>query len=93
MAIKNTRLDRKIEKKLGFKKTGEDQYCVTYERNFPGYDYMQKVSILHKSNGRHILQSYYPDLIDTNGVGCTCVGLTYQELKLFTKKMKQTGWV
>ena len=41
----------------------------------------------------HILQSYDPDLTDTKGIGSTCVGLTYQELKLFAKKMKQTGWV
>lgn len=89
MTIKNTKLDRKIEKKLGFKKIDEDQYCVSYERKNPEYGYTQRVDLLHKKSGKHILQSYDPDLTDTKDIGATCVGLTFQELKLFTKKMKQ----
>ena len=89
MSIKNTRLDRKIEKKLGFKKIDEDQYCVVYERKDLEYGYTQRVDLLHKKSGKHILQSYDKDLADTYSIGNTCVGLTYQELKLFVKKMKQ----
>ena len=49
----------------------------------------QKVVIEHKKSGRHILQSYDPDLGDDKGIGNTCVGLTGYEMKLFLKKMKR----
>lgn len=92
MSIKKTRLDRKIEKKLGFKKIEENQYHVVYERKDDEYDYTQRVVLLHKKSGGHILQSYDPNLTDTNKIGNTCVGLTYQELRLFAKKMRQVGF-
>ena len=71
----------------GFIKISEDKYGVSYKKYCPGY--IHNVDILHKENGRHILQSYDPDLFDTDGIGNTNVGLTYKELKLFTKKMKK----
>ena len=78
-------------KELGFeKKAEENEYGVTYARNRAGY--VQYVSILHKASGNHILQSYDPELFDEKKIGNTCVGLTYTELRLFAKKMKQLGW-
>ena len=92
MDIKKTRLDRKIEKKLGFNKIEENQYRVVYERKDIEFGYTHRVNLLHKKNGEHILQSYDPNLRDAKNLGNTCVGLTYQELKLFAKKMKQVGF-
>lgn len=83
-------LDKKI-KDLGFIKMEENKHGVTYQRYNRDYSYAQKVTILYKKSGNHILQSYDKDLTDSKGVGNTCVGLTYKELKLFTKKMKKLG--
>lgn len=82
--------DKKLED-LGFKKTREDKFGAEYERVFPGYKFTHKVALLHKENGRHLLQSYDPDLLDGKKSGCTNVGLTYNEAKLFLKKMKELG--
>jgi len=48
---------------------------------------------MHKSSGKHILQSYDKDLFDSKGIGNTCVGLTWYEMELFYKKMKKIGYV
>nr|DAO03923.1 MAG TPA: hypothetical protein [Caudoviricetes sp.] len=77
-------VDEKIAE-IGFTKVEEDKYGCSYERKDKKYNFTQKVDILRKKSGRHILQSYDPDLGDGN----TCVGLTGYEMKLFIKKMKQ----
>ncbi|WP_346991388.1 hypothetical protein [Agathobacter rectalis] len=81
-------VDEKL-KEIGFVKIEEDKYGVRYERKNSKYNFTQSVDILHKSSGKHILQSYDPDLMDEKKVGNTCVGLTGYEMKLFLKKMKQ----
>lgn len=81
-------VDEKL-KEIGFVKIEEDKYGVRYERKNSKYNFTQSVDILHKSFGKHILQSYDPDLMDEKKVGNTCVGLTGYEMKLFLKKMKQ----
>lgn len=81
-------VDEKL-KEIGFVKIKEDKYGVRYERKNSKYNFTQSVDILHKASGRHILQSYDPDLMDEKKVGNTCVGLTGYEMKLFLKKMKQ----
>lgn len=81
-------VDEKL-KEIGFVKIEEDKYGVKYERENSKYNFTQSVDILHKASGRHILQSYDPDLMDEKKVGNTCVGLTGYEMKLFLKKMKQ----
>lgn len=77
--------------KLGFKKDEEasSKYITRYKRYIKLYGYNQIVDIIHKASGRHILQSYDPNLGDNESIGNTCIGLTYTELKLFTKKMAQ----
>ena len=80
-------IDQKIAD-LGFKETQNDKYGIEYERNNGAY--IHKVALLHKASGKHILQSYDPALF-TGKIGNTAVGLSYRELMLFAKKMKQIG--
>ena len=80
-------VDEKLAE-LGFVREDKDGIC-TYHRKERGYT--QKVVLMHKNSGKHILQSYDPDLGDAKGIGNTCVGLTGYEMKLFVKKMKQLG--
>lgn len=68
-----------------------DEYGVSYEGENSKYNFIQSVDILHKTSGRHILQSYDNELMDQKKIGNTCVGLTGYEMKLFLKKMKQIG--
>ena len=81
-------VDEKLAE-IGFAKVEEDKYGCIYERKDKEYNFTQKVFIGHKKSGRHILQSYDPDLADNKEIGNTCVGLTGYEMKLFIKKMKQ----
>lgn len=74
-------------KDLGFRQIRCDKYGTEYIRTSEGFTH--KVTLLHKANGHHILQSYDPNLRDNEKIGCTNVGLTYTELKLFLKKMQQ----
>ena len=84
-------IDKKFEE-IGFIKTREDKYGVFYERINTKYNYTQELAILHKSSGNHIVQSYDKELFDNKCVGNTCVGLTYYEMKLILKKMRQLGY-
>lgn len=77
-------------KEIGFIKVQEDKYGVSYERKRAGF--LQKLDLLHKASGRHILQSYDPNLFDNKTIGNTCVGLSMYEIKLCLKKMKEMGW-
>ena len=83
-----TRIDKRLEM-MGFSKKEESRYAVVYERECKGPAYVQTVCILHKKHGPAILQSYDKNLLDTEGVGCTCVGLTEQEARLFARKMRE----
>ena len=87
----------KIQPKL---KEGTPQFSLTRNRikalyiskalvTNQEYNFTQEVVIGYKESGRHILQSYDPDLGDDKGIGNTCVGLTGYEMKLFLKKMKR----
>lgn len=84
-------IDKKFEE-IGFIKVKEDKYGVSYERKDMYHNFTQVLDILHKTSGRHIVQSYDKDLTDTKGIGNTCVGLSYYEMKLVLKKMKQLGY-
>ena len=84
-------VDQKIAD-LGFTKVHEDKFGVLYERQNDGYT--QRVDIVHKASGNHILQSYDPELYakeKNKTIGNGVVGLTCTELRLFAKKMKQLG--
>jgi len=72
---------------LGFSKEHENRYGARYTREEATYTHV--VDIAKKSFGRSILQSYDKDLMDASFIGNIGVGLTYKEMKLFTKKMKE----
>lgn len=78
---------------IGFVKVEDNGYVVTYERYDEKYNYTQVVGILHKASGRHIVSSYDKDLFDEKQIGNCAVGLTYYEMKLVLKKMKEKGWI
>lgn len=85
---------KSIDEKLieiGFMKISEDKYGVMYERVNEKYHYTQCVNLVHKESGKHIIQSYDKELMDEKKIGNTCVGLTYNEMKLFMRKMKKIG--
>lgn len=83
-------VDEKLSE-IGFKKSYESDSSVDYEKYVERFNFVHKVSIVHKSSGKHILQSYDPELIGDNFTGNIGVGLTGYEMKLFLKKMKQMG--
>lgn len=77
-------VDEKLSE-IGFEKIYESDSGADYEKYVEGFNFVHKVSIARKSNGKHVLQSYDPD---AENIG---VGLTGYEMKLFLKKMKQMG--
>lgn len=77
-------------KEIGFLKIQEDKYGVSYERKKDTF--LQRLDLMHKASGKHIVQSYDPYLIDNKNIGNTCVGLSMYEMKLCIKKMKKMGW-
>lgn len=77
---------------IGFQKIQDNEYVVVYERKNEKYGYTQVIGILHKANGRHIVLSYDKELFDDRGIGNTAVGLTFYEMRLIMKKMRQKKW-
>lgn len=85
-------------KDLGFVKIHneedrESKYGVSYERESE-FGYVQRIDILHKESGNHLIQSYQ---LGTNSDGLNnVVGITYQEAKIIMKKFRQMkrkyGW-
>lgn len=80
------RIDKKIEN-FGYKKEKEDKYGVVYIRKDEKYGFTQRVDILHKQSGEHIIQSYEME-VNNDGYN-NCVGINLKEMKLFLKKAKQ----
>lgn len=82
---------------LGFLNITEDATSTSeiYVRHNDEYNYTHVVTLSHKANGNHLLQSYAKENLakDHNGVpiGNACVGLTYRELMAFTLKMHLLG--
>ena len=79
-------IDEKF-KDIGFKKIKEDKYGVVYERYDEEYEYNQRLDIMHKANGHHLIHSY--DETNTKSEFSPSVGLTGYEIKLALKKMKK----
>lgn len=82
------KVDTKL-KEIGFAKTKENEYGVSYERKDEKYNYIQVLDLLHKASGRHLIQSYQKD-VNKDGFN-NVVGLTAYETKLALKKMRQIG--
>lgn len=88
------KLFKSVDEKLadiGFVKIADNDYCVAYKRETPE-NFTQRLDIVHKMTGRHLVQSYDVDLYDADNIGNVCVGLTAREMKLAMKKMRQKGW-
>ena len=85
------RTDKKLEE-IGFNKVKEDKWAVVYERYNDVYKYTQVLTIVHKTNGSNVIQSYDKDTFDKHFKGNICVGLTGYETKLILRKMKSLGW-
>lgn len=77
---------------IGFVKLEENNLCVVYERLDEEYNFTQRLELLHKKSGRHLITSYDLNLMDEKKIGNTGVGLTMYEAKLCIKKMKKMGW-
>jgi hypothetical protein len=77
-------------KDIGFIKISEDVYGARYEREIPKYKYIQCLDLLHKENGKHLIQSYQKG-INKDGFN-NDIGLGMYEAKLALKKMKQMGF-
>lgn len=84
-------IDEKF-KEIGFMKVEENNFGVVYERQNKNPNYLQKLHLVHKQSGKHLIQSYDPYLMDDKKIGNTGVGLTMYEANLCIKKMKQMGW-
>lgn len=78
----------KLLEKLGFTKMyGESKDGASYYRENKEYNYIQRLDILHKANGFHLIQSYVEG---TNSDGFNnCVGLIYPEMRAAMKKYRE----
>lgn len=87
----NMKLFKSVDDKLkdlGFEKMNENEYGVTYEKEISvGGKYRHVISIVQKSNGNHLIQSYEKE-INSDKLN-NAVGLTYKETKLAMKKYRQ----
>lgn len=79
-------IDDKFED-IGFKKIEENKYGAVYERYDEKYKYNQRLDIMHKASGHHLIHSY--DETNTTSEFSPSVGLTGYEMKLALKKMKK----
>lgn len=86
----NKRIDEKF-KDIGFKKSAETKYGVVYKRYNNKYEYTHVIYLIHKHNGKHIVQSYDEKAV-IGWEGNIGIGLTINELDLCLRKMKVLGW-
>lgn len=78
--------DKEMEK-LGFEKIEESKFGASYRKENKEYNFTQRLDIVHKNNGNHIIQSYVEG---TNSEGFNnCVGLSYPEIKSILKKYRE----
>lgn len=72
---------------FGFEKLDEDKHGAYYSRKSEKFNYVQRLDILYKQNGSHLVQSYVeiPNSDEFND----CVGLTYPEMKATMKKYRE----
>lgn len=82
-------IDQKLND-IGFVKIKEDKYGANYKRKNEKYNYTQRLDLIHKANGNHLIQSYQEN-INQDGFN-NVVGLNTYESKLAIKKMRQMGF-
>ena len=74
-------------KDLGFKKLDEDNFGVSYVKDVKKYGFRQRLDIIHKESGKHLIHSYQEGM-NSDGFN-NVVGLSYEETKLAIKKYRQ----
>ena len=72
---------------IGFIKSEENKFGVCYKRECKELRYTQRLDILHKASGNHLIQSYQEG-VNSDGFN-NVVGLNYKEMKLAMKKYRQ----
>ena len=77
---------------IGFVKQWDNDKSVVYTREDKENDYIHCLSIARDFNGRPSVISYSAALIDNGYYGDHCIELTYYEMKLTLKKMRQKRW-
>lgn len=76
-------------KDLGFKIMEDSKVCTTYERYNRQFNYTQKVDVALKKEAKGMVISYDVSHEHLNDIYYDSVGLTYKEMVLFTKKLKE----
>ena len=71
---------------LGFAKGEESDGVLEYIRYNNQYNFTHIISIIHKHNGNHLIQSYEEE-VNSDGYN-NVVGLSKEETKLALKAMK-----
>ena len=83
-------IDKKLEK-IGFiKLQGEDEeskYGVYYRRKIGQFRYYQRLDIVHKKGGRHLIMTYQEGINSDKFNNSD--SLTYEETRLAMKKYRQ----
>lgn len=80
-------VDEKLSE-IGFEKSYESDSGVDYEKYVEGFNFVHKVSIVRKSSGKHLLQSYDPELIGDGYTGKIGVVLKEDETDGFIFKIE-----
>ena len=65
----------------------ENEFGICYKRECKELGYTQRLDIIHKASGRHLIQSYQEG-VNSDGFN-NVVGLSYKEIKLAMKKYRQ----
>lgn len=89
--MKFTRADKKLAK-LGFAKFCTDdgketKYGVSFGKTDVKNGGYHRIDIIHKENGRHLIQSYQEGL--NSDAFNNCCGLTYKEMKAAMRKYRE----
>ncbi len=87
-------IDKKFEK-LGYIKTNDSKYCVTYERYDEKYNYIREIDISHKENVDNQVTCYDKTTRVYNEKGEKLLfspvsSMNITELKLAYKRLKLT---
>jgi len=78
-------------KNYGYNLTEETKYGAYYEKSEP-QNYTHVVCVLHKHNGKHIMQSYDKEVLKISGkYVCDGVGVEIPVLFLMWLKAKKLG--
>ena len=82
--------DEKFEE-IGFKKIGESNYMVRYERMHKQAKYTQSLEFYETKHGC-IIHSYVKNSFDQEGIENSGVAMTPYEMKLCIKKTREKGF-